>query len=70
MVLPDSAVGVSRTLPSRWILHHKKNQKVFVSISDIFEYISQVDNLFSASVSVASRETNLKSTVAKESGWW
>lgn len=70
VALPDSAVRVSKSLPSRCILHHKKNQKVFVSMNDIFEYISQIDPFFCASVPMWSQETNLKETVAKESGWW
>lgn len=68
MALPDSAVRVSRNLPSRWILHHKKNQGVFVSINDVFEYASQIDPIFWPSMSVSFQDTNLKGT--KESGWW
>ena len=70
VALPDSAVRVSRSLPSRWLLHHKKNQKVFVSINDVCKYISQADHFFCASMTMASQETNLKEIVAKESGWW
>lgn len=68
VTLPDSAVRVSRSLPSRWILHHKKNQKVFIIINYILEYISQIDHFFCASMPIASQET--KETEAKESGWW
>lgn len=69
VALPDTAVKVSRSLPSRWILHHKKNQKVFVSINDILEYISQIAHVFHPSMPVSFQDTNLKGTVAKGSGW-
>lgn len=69
VALPDSGIRVSRSLASWWILHHKKNEKVFVSINDIFKYISQIGHFFCASLSMASQKTNLKETVAKESGW-
>lgn len=68
VALPERAVRVSRSLPSRCVLHHKKNQKVFVSMNNIFKYISQIDPFFCASVPMSSQET--KETAAKESGWW
>lgn len=66
MALPNSALRASGSLPSRWILHHKKNQKVFVSINDVLEYISQIDHVFCPSMSVSFQDTNLKGTVAKK----
>lgn len=52
VMLLDSAFRVSRSLPSMWILNYKKNQKVFVSINSAFEYISQIDHFFCASMSM------------------
>lgn len=53
VALPNSAVRVSRSLPSRRILHHKKNQEAFVSINGVLEYGSQIDHVFCPSMSVS-----------------